>query len=262
MKISKDQKDKNKKKMIEIAVKKMGEGGISNTTMKEISQKAGFSEPVIYKYFPTKEHLLFSYFEEAFLEIKDELKNNLVFQELSFAEQLQMLMNSTVEYHSKNRAFVVAAFKSIFSYNLSVTVEELEKHKGQFLEFINQLLDVAIDSEELPDIPYRDFITKSLWDYHIYMVSYWARDDSEDYEKTTQLIDKTVGLLHAVLESKILDKSMDLVSFFLRQHIFSSLETLQGVGAALELKNKRRDSFGKHILSKNKPPKNKSGKKR
>lgn len=252
MKISKDQKDKNRRKMIDVAVENMGKNGISSTTMKEISQKAGFSEPVIYKYFPTKEHLLFSYFEESFLDIKNDLENNPIFPELSFTEQVQMLMNSTVEHHAKNRAFVLEAFKSIFTYNLSVTVEELEKHKGQFLEFVNNLIDVAIESEELPELPYRDFISKSLWDYHIFMVSYWTRDESEDYEKTTQLIDKTIGLLHAVLESKILDKSMELVNFFLRQHIFANLESLQNLGGNMEVKKKKKEAFHKLMQSKGK----------
>lgn len=245
MKISKDQKDKNKQKMIEIAVDIMGKNGIAKTTMKEITQKAGFSEPVIYKYFPTKEHLLFAYFEESFKEIKNNLKEHALFPELSFAEQLQMIMNSTLEKYSKNRAFVKEAFKSIFFYNLSVTITELEKHKTYFLDFINELLDVSIEAGEISELPYRDFITKSLWDYHIYIVSYWSRDESEDYEKTTQLIDKTIGLLQSVLASKVLDKSMDLINFFIRQHIFAGLESLHDADSNSELKKKKKEVFQK-----------------
>ncbi len=243
MKISKVQKEKNRKKMIEVAVEAMGKDGISKTTMKEISQKAGFSEPVIYKYFPTKEHLLFAYFEESFLDVKKELEENPIFQEMSFPEQLQMIMDSTIQYHSANRNFVREAFNNIYTYNLSITIGELEKHKAIFLDFINNLLQIAIESGELEDIPYKELIIKSLWDYHIFVVSYWTRDNSEDYEKTTQLVDKSMALLQAFLTSKVLDKSMDLINFFLRQHVFESLEKLADVNLGIDFKKKKRSLF-------------------
>lgn len=243
MKISKEQKNKNRRKMLETAVQIMGAEGISNTTMKDISQKAGFSEPLIYKYFPTKEHLLFSYFEESFLDVKKQLEENPIFQEMAFSEQLQMLMDTMIQYHSGNREFVKAAFKSIYTYNLSVTLSELEKHKGMFLDFINTLFEVAVESGELEDIPYKDFILKSFWDYHIFVVSYWTRDESENFDNTTQLIDKSIALLHAFLNSKVLDRSMDLINFFLRQHVFDNLEKLTEMSLGRDFKKKKKSLF-------------------
>ena len=63
MKVSKEEKGKTRRKLIEAAVQVISKKGFRNSTMREIAEKAKVGDATIYKYFPTKETLLFAYFE-------------------------------------------------------------------------------------------------------------------------------------------------------------------------------------------------------
>jgi len=243
MKISKEQKDLNRKKMILAAVDVMNEDGITDATMKKISQKAGMSEPVIYKYFPNRENLLLAYFEMVFEETKEELSNNSLFKESSFPEQVQMILSTQIEKYSKNKDFVAKAFRGVFTFQVATVLTELQKHRENYIEYMRELLNVAIESGEMQHFAYKDFIAKILWDYHLGIISYWTLDHSQDSAVTLQLIDKSLGLMKAFIDSKIVDGTMELVYFFLRQHIFANMGSLVSFGIDLNQKSTKKEIF-------------------
>lgn len=57
MKVSQEQKNEIRKKLLKAAVEIMTYKGFQNSTMREISEKAGFGTATIYNYFPTKEKI-------------------------------------------------------------------------------------------------------------------------------------------------------------------------------------------------------------
>ena len=64
MKISEDQKQENRKKIIRSAVDAITQKGMKGATMKMIARKAGLGDATIYNYFPTKEAIVYAYYEE------------------------------------------------------------------------------------------------------------------------------------------------------------------------------------------------------
>ena len=58
MKISKQQKLENRRKIIESAVDLVIEKDLKSATMREISRHAGIADATIYNYFPTKEAIV------------------------------------------------------------------------------------------------------------------------------------------------------------------------------------------------------------
>jgi AcrR family transcriptional regulator len=65
MKISAEQKDENRRAILDAAVDLMIEKGFRSMTMRAVARKAGIGDATIYNYFPTKESLVQGYYMEA-----------------------------------------------------------------------------------------------------------------------------------------------------------------------------------------------------
>jgi len=49
---------------------------------------------------------------------------------------------------------------------------------------------------------------------------YWIKDDSDEFSNTTQLVDMSLSLGMEILKTGIVSKMTDLVSFFVKAHLF------------------------------------------
>ncbi|MHC1712231.1 MAG: TetR/AcrR family transcriptional regulator [Solidesulfovibrio sp.] len=68
MKISEEQKRKNRDEIIRAAVDAITEKGMKGATMREIAKKAGLGDATIYNYFPTKEAIVYAYYEDQLFQ--------------------------------------------------------------------------------------------------------------------------------------------------------------------------------------------------
>ncbi len=94
------------------------------------------------------------------------------------------------------------------------------------------MLDAAIDIEEIPDQPFREFLPALLWDYYLGVVAYWLKDESEGFVQTSELLDLSLGLICHVLQSNLLSHVHGLLLFFFRNHIFTHFDKMREFGKA------------------------------
>jgi len=229
MKISAAQKQKNRESFLEAAVEVMAEQGVKNATMKAIAARAGLSEPTIYNYFPSKESLLFGYFQWRLEMVLAELESSPDFRSSPFTEQVQAVLERQLELFGKERDFVRMAFEAVFVSSLAGSLTELAAQRTSYVRFISRALEAAESVGEIPRSPFNHFIAGLAWDFHVAIVHYWLRDDSVGSTNTTQLIDKTLLLSREILKGQILNRGLDLIQFLVRQHLFSSLHALNAL---------------------------------
>jgi AcrR family transcriptional regulator len=74
MKISQEQKIESRKAIISAAVDLISEKGFKTSTMRGIAKAAGVGEATIYNYFPTKEAILYGYYQDHMLGCIEALK--------------------------------------------------------------------------------------------------------------------------------------------------------------------------------------------
>ncbi len=245
MKISKQQKLKNRQALIQAAVDVIEDKGYQKATMREIAKVANLSDAAIYKYFPAKENLLFGYFEYSLHQAFNELDKIEGFDEYQFVEQIHLLVEKQLDVFAKNKDFVQMAFKEVFASTLKGTMTESAKHREEYLEFVRRYFEAAVHAEEFPPPPNLDFICELFWDWQIGVVYYWLRDTSPEHENTTQVLDKSLALFKEVLASGILAKISDLAFFFIRNHLFDRIGQLNELSAPQRIAKKK-------FLSKNK----------
>lgn len=225
MKISQEEQQKTRKKLLIAAVDIITEKGFKAATMREIARRGGVSDATIYNYFATKEKILTAYFEDMQHQTIQTLKTIEDFHSYTLQEQLQTLIETNLEQFKADREFVTVAFQRAFQTPL-VSKSEMATSRSIFIEAVSDMLDAAIEAGEIPEQPYQGMIPELITDLYLGITYYWLKDDSTSFVLTTQLLDKSLNLTVSLLQSGIVAKTLDIASFLFRQHISTYMDNL------------------------------------
>ncbi len=226
MKISKAQKLINREKIIAATVELVTSKGLKSATMREIARLAGLGDATIYNYFPTKEAILYGYYEDKFDLVTKKLKEIEDFNEYSFQEQLQTFFETKLEILLADREFLEKTFKITF-FALSQHYSRIRPIKDKFMAIIEDIFEAAIEVGEIPDQVFRELTTQFFWEYYIGMVIYWLKDDSDQFKSTSILIDKTIDLACTTIRTGIGNKLFDMGIFLFKNHVLSRMDFIK-----------------------------------
>lgn len=225
MKISQDAKEKTKIKILRCAVDLIIKKGFKDTSMREIAQNANVSNPTIYNYFATKEQILYSYIEYIHSLSVESLKTIPDFETYTLREQLQSFMEIQLQFYLEDREFIEQIYDMAFESS-SVRLDNLYDTNRIFIQTVQEILDIAIEAGEINKPPFLEYVPLLFWDYFVIVVAYWIKDDSKEFENTTQFIDYSMSLIESTLHSNIMQHASNLALFFLKTHFKNSLENL------------------------------------
>ena len=226
MKVSKKQQQITKLKLIASAVEIISEKGFRATTMKAIANHAEVGIATIYNYFPNKEKILYTYFEEQYITLADQLNQVEGFDEYALNEQIQLLIETSLDNFLEDREFVKeAAYITVFS---PLTSFNDSKHaRSIFLDTAKDIWNQYLEKNG-QDIPItQDWMLLMFWEYYLGIVAYWLKDESKSFNHTTQLIDKTSEIIKMTIQSDFIGKFMDLGTFMYRTHFHTYLDNFK-----------------------------------
>jgi len=222
MKISKEQKQDNRNKIILAAVDLVTSKGLKDATMREIARTAGLGDATIYNYFPTKEAIIYGYYEDRFDQVTEHLKQIADFNTFTFQEQLQTVFETKLEILLPDREFLEKTFKTTF-FALSQHYSRIRPIKEKFIAIIEDIFQAAMEVGEIEDQVFREMTIQLFWEYYIGIVIYWLKDDSDQFQSTTVLIDKSIDLACASIRAGIGNKIFDMGIFLFKNHVLSRM---------------------------------------
>jgi len=228
MKISKEKKAQIRTELINSAIELFFENGIEKTSMRAIAQKAGYSTATVYNYFSNREKILFAFFEDRAERTLLETRKIPDFSEFNLKEKLQAQLELGLDIFLEDREFISIAHDLMLTSPFKM-LNELECTRNIHLSFIKETLENAIENGEIPQQPMPNLIASLYWDYAALMIIYWMKDESPNFEKTSELIDKSLDLIIELLKSNLLQKSSDIVLFIFKSHFQSTLENIDGL---------------------------------
>ncbi len=228
MKVSQEQKNEIRKKLLKAAVEIMTYKGFQNSTMREISEKAGFGTATIYNYFPTKEKILYAYFEDKHGDLVNLMKTIPEFGEFTLKEKLQTQMESLLDMYLEDREFVVEAFRLMFDSPLR-TFTEMIPIKDLFTKSVNEFFVDALHKNEIQEYVFKSFITNLYWDYVGIVSLYWCNDKSTGMSNTSQFIDLSLDVIVEILHSGLIFKFTNIASFIFKNHIYSNFQNISKI---------------------------------
>ena len=226
MKISKEKQHETRLKLIASAVEIISEKSFRATTMKAIATHAGVGVATIYNYFPNKDKILYAYFEEQYIRLAGQLDEIEGFDEYELNEQIQMLIETSLDNFLEDREFVqeasyIAVFSPLTSFNDS------KQARSIFLDTAKDIWNRHIQKRGQETPMTQDWMLLMFWEYYLGIVAYWLKDESKSFNHTTQLIDKTSDIIKTTIENDFIGKFMDLGTFLYRTHFHTYLSNFK-----------------------------------
>jgi AcrR family transcriptional regulator len=226
MKISKEQQQETRLKLIASAVEIISEKGFRATTMKAIAQKAEVGVATIYNYFPNKDKILYAYFEEQYIKLAGQIDEIEGFDEYELNEQIQLLIETSLDNFLEDREFVLeASYIAVFSPFTSFN--DSRQARTIFLDTAKDIWNRHIEKRGLETPLTQDWMLLMFWEYYLGIVAYWLKDESQSFNHTTQLIDKTSDIIKTTIEGDFVGKIMDLGTLLYRTHFHTYLNNFQ-----------------------------------
>lgn len=223
MKISAARKEENRQAILDAAVGLIIEKGFRATSMRAIARRAGVGDATVYNYFPTKEAIFYAYYEGRFADAAANLEGVENLDEYGLQERLQALFEALLGAFLPDREFLQATFRSAF-FSMPQNHRELGPIQEHFFGAVSVAFAAAREKGELEDMLFEEMIVRFFWDYFIGIVLYWLKDESEQFEATSVLIDKTMDLGCALLRANVATKAFEICSFLFRNHVLSRLD--------------------------------------
>ena len=191
MKIREKQKQENRKKIIRAAVETITKKGIKGVSMREIARKAGLGDATIYNYFPSREAIVYAYYEDQLAFSVKQLSEIAGFNEFSLHEQLQAFFETQLELFLPDREFVDGTFWAV-TFASSHDDQYLKPIRSRFVCVIADLFEAAVEVDEIPDQIFLEQTHSFFWKFNVGLIFYWLQDSSNQFQNTTVLLDKSL----------------------------------------------------------------------
>jgi len=217
--ISKKKQEETRLEIINTAVDLFTEQGFENTTMKQIARKVGIGDATIYKYFPSKDKLIFAFYHSRAEQSVEEFLTEKELPDYSLQEKIQLLIDIYLGNMLADREFVQQSIEMIMK-SPSVLFEDVTPIRQEFVGVISDLLIEAEASGEIEKSPFTASTAKLTNDFILAVLLYWIKDDSDEFSNTTQMVDMSLSLGIEILKTGIVSKLTDLIGFFVKAHLF------------------------------------------
>ena len=189
---------RTRQKILDAALLLFVEKGYDKATMRQIAVQANMAPGSIYHHFPTKEHIVQTFYDMIHEEHAQACVG-ILRNEIKLEHRLREVVRKKIELAEPFKKISCVLFRvaSDPQNPLSPFSAQSSPTRDKSLVLFRQL--VAGSSAKLPadvDILLADY----LWLYQMGIILYWIHDTSENSRKTFRLIDRTVKLVQTLVE--------------------------------------------------------------
>lgn len=173
------------------------------------------SEEEFYQYYPSLEAIESNIFADWFKTVKNNVINSELYPNYSSREKLLSLYFAWIEALKKHRSFVCERWeKQTKQISIPKTPDFLKSLKEEFLSFSNEILKEGIQSNEISDRKFiGDKYADALWLNLLFVTNFWVNDQSTNFEKTDEAIEKSVNLAFDLMGQTALDSMLNFGKF-------------------------------------------------
>jgi len=188
--------------------------GKNPSSVYQLGKMAGFTEAAFYAHFSSIARLESEIWLDHLEEITRSVKANPEYNSFSGRDKLLLFFFSMVQQLRKDRSFICwsAASWAKPGKHSAARKAVAEKVKDYFSEVLGEA-SASGEIKERTKISnhYADALLLSFW----FILDFWIKDESRDFEDSDALIEKTIGLALDLLGESPLEKALDLGKFLI-----------------------------------------------
>lgn len=184
------------------------------SSVRKFMQDLEWEEKDFYTHFASFEALEATVWGNFVVKTVAKIQTESVYEQYSGREKLLAFYYTLLEVLKENRSFVLFSFRPVQMVLSQATF--LSDFETAFMEYANVLLADCLQNDEIAD---RMFLTdkykKLIWGQTLFVIGFWAKDTSKNFEKTDAAIEKAVNLVFDALSENIADRAFDFFKFLL-----------------------------------------------
>ncbi|MBD2700321.1 TetR/AcrR family transcriptional regulator [Spirosoma sp. BT702] len=203
------------------------EHGKQPVSVFQFAKKLKLSEPEFYTHYPSFDGIEADIWLTFFEEAKNTVETDPTSQHYSVREKLLAFYYTWIELLKSQRSFVVYSFGRLKGMEQGVrgrrlhgewrviqNTQVVKPFKEAFFDYARDLLAEGRESKEVEPRPFiTDRYPDALWGQTLYLLDFWVRDVSKNFEKTDTAIEKSVNTAFDLIGRSPLDTLFDFAKF-------------------------------------------------
>lgn len=204
--------EERKQKLIEAYIAYVLENGKAPASIFQFMKSLKMKETSFYHFFNSfevlQQHIWDGFFERTLARIQGEE----VYAEYGAREKMLAFYYTWLEELLQQRSYVLLAVKQVQKPTLTPIF--LRSFREKYLQFVEGILAEAKANEEVVDRPLiGSKYGEGLWLQVLFVLHFWVKDDSIDFEKTDAAVEKAVHLSFDLMGRGPLDAMVDFARF-------------------------------------------------
>lgn len=179
----------------------------------QFAKKTGISEEVFYTHFPSlkalEKYVWLGFVEETVQRTKRED----VYADYTAREKMLSFFYTLQEVLKSNRSFIKLTL-SVTDFLPPLVPSVLGDFRKGFIKYANEVVKEGVDNKEISRrLILHSQYGKMMWNTVLLIVRFWVKDESDNFEKTDTVIEKSVNLAFDLMGRTPVDSAFDLVKF-------------------------------------------------
>jgi len=208
----------NKEKLVELYMDYVLQQGETPKSVYTFAKENHFEESDFYRFFGSFNSLESAVFELFFNKTMKTLQNSKEYRGYDAMNQLLGFYFTFFGNLTANRSYIFNSLK--LEINSLHTKKKLNTLRKKFLDFVDEL-DLGghdLKNKHLDNIK-NSVVNESYWIQMLATMKFWMDDDSEDFEKTDDLIEKSIAASFELANTKPLKSVVDFGKFLFKEKI-------------------------------------------
>ncbi|MDF7811049.1 TetR family transcriptional regulator C-terminal domain-containing protein [Hymenobacter sp. YC55] len=139
-----------------------------------------------------------------------------VWEQYGAREKLLAFYYTLIEILKRNRSYALNALRRSLSKMPGLTPRVLDDFRQEFEDFVDEILREGRRTDEVASRQLiQDGYPQFFWQQQLFVLSFFAKDDSINFERTDAAIEKAVTLSFDLVGRNTLDSATDFIRFLL-----------------------------------------------
>ncbi len=193
------------------------ENGKKPASVFSFAKHLKISESDFYNFYTNFEAIEQDVWKSIFVETLETLESDKTYQDYQAKDKLLAFYYMWVQKMRANRSFIMMQ-KCSKTNSILPNADGLEAFKKVFYTYMAQIIQTGIDNNEIKD---RKFLTdkyvSGYWFQTLFVLNYWLKDTSTNFEMTDAAIEKIVNLGFKLISDNAIDSLVDFGKFMFQK---------------------------------------------
>lgn len=184
----------------------------------KFARKLDMPEAEFYRYYTGFEAIDRELWADFGRTAREQASNEPVWAEYGARERLLAFYYTLLEVLKNNRSYALWSLRRSLARMPGFTPRVLDDFRQGFEAFVAELLSEGRNKEEVANRPkVQDRYPQAFWQQALFVLGYFAKDDSLNFERTDAAVEKAVTLSFDLVGRNSLDSALDLARFLLHR---------------------------------------------